>query len=76
MVWPVPSSVLCRLVAIWLGILYVDKLSIVCDIDNNECDAVDAENNLLFYDYGHWTLAGARHLGRKIVQLQVLLFVR
>ncbi len=49
-----------------LGVPYLDKLSFLCSDDLSSCDVLDADNNLLFYDYGHWTLEGARYFGAKL----------
>ena len=48
-----------------LGVPYFDKTTLVCAADGNRCDVLDGSDRILIYDYGHWTMAGARHFGQK-----------
>ena len=50
------------------AIPFLDKLPLVCSADDSRCDMLDDNNNLLFYDYGHWTLHGAKHFGAKMAR--------
>ena len=52
-------------VARTLGVPYFDKTRLVCVDDGERCDVLDREGRILFFDYGHWTMVGARHFGRK-----------
>jgi hypothetical protein len=52
------------------GVAYHDKLDLVCDDEG--CDVLDADDRLVLRDYGHWTLEGARHFGRKMVEIGFL----
>ncbi|MCP4604171.1 MAG: acyltransferase [Proteobacteria bacterium] len=51
-----------------MGVRFKDKLSFICSKDLKSCDVIDEDNNLIFFDYGHWTLEGAKHFGRKIAE--------
>jgi len=48
------------------GAQYLDKLPFMCDLATNSCDVVDANAKILYTDYGHWTLEGARYFGKRI----------
>ncbi len=50
-----------------LDIPYLDKVSFVCSEDRLACDALDEDGNVLFYDYGHWTLEGAKLFGKNMI---------
>ena len=54
--------------ALELNVDYIDKVSFICSEDRTRCDVVDREGNLLYYDYGHWTLEGAKYFGRKMIE--------
>lgn len=57
-----------RHIAAQLGIPVLDRAPFICDEDNARCDMVTPEGYKAFYDYGHFTVEGARHFGRKIAQ--------
>ncbi|SFU80040.1 Peptidoglycan/LPS O-acetylase OafA/YrhL, contains acyltransferase and SGNH-hydrolase domains [Halomonas korlensis] len=57
------------LIASSKGVPYIDKLQIACLHNKNKCFAVDKSNNLLYYDYGHYTIEGARYFGRRMMEL-------
>ena len=46
---------------------FLSKGIYICSEDYSTCPALDDNGNLLFYDYGHWTVAGAKYIGEKIV---------
>jgi len=48
------------------GISVLDLLPLICEPGTNRCDAVDENNNFLYYDSSHWTLEGARYFGAKL----------
>jgi peptidoglycan/LPS O-acetylase OafA/YrhL len=50
-----------------LGIAFFDKLPFLCSENGARCDVLDSQGDLLYYDYGHWTIEGAQHFGKKIV---------
>jgi len=47
------------------GAYYLDKLDFLCDITHQRCDVVDADGKILYTDYGHWTIEGARYFGER-----------
>ena len=51
-----------------LGVDYIDKVPFICSADQSQCDVLDADGHLLIYDYGHWTLEGAKHFGEKMIE--------
>lgn len=50
-----------------LGLGYMDKVPFLCDLALPSCDAVDGDGFLLYTDYGHWTVEGARVFGRRML---------
>ena len=50
------------------GLQYLDRVALVCRADGSSCDAVDDDGHVLYFDYGHWTLEGARYFGRKALR--------
>lgn len=48
---------------------YLEKHDFLCDDARKECDVVTDDGIKIFYDYGHYTLEGARYFGRKIHDL-------
>ena len=38
----------------------------MCDLLKKECDYVTTDGNKIFYDYGHYTLEGAKYFGKRI----------
>ena len=63
-----------RQTAAALDVTYIDRHALVCA--EPVCTIADAEGELLFYDYGHWTLAGARRFGRDLVRLPAVRALR
>jgi len=51
-----------------LNLAYVDKVPYLCNLSANACDAVDEQGNILYTDYGHWTVEGARFFGARMLQ--------
>lgn len=54
------------------GAVYLDKLGFICSADTSRCDALDGNKRLLYPDYGHWTLEGAKHFGKKMARQKLL----
>ena len=54
------------------NVRYMDKLEFLCSADRSSCDVLDDSDNLLLFDYGHWTLEGARHFGAKMAEIGFL----
>ncbi len=59
-----------------LGVLYLDKLAFLCTRDRTSCDVLDENGDLLFLDYGHWSVEGARHFGGKMAEMGFLADLR
>jgi len=49
-----------------LNIAYVDKVPYLCNADTTQCDVIDADGKILYTDYGHWSMEGARFFGERI----------
>jgi peptidoglycan/LPS O-acetylase OafA/YrhL len=47
-------------------LIYLNKEDYLCDEKNKECDYVTPSGYKIFYDYGHYTIEGAKYLGKKI----------
>jgi peptidoglycan/LPS O-acetylase OafA/YrhL len=52
--------------------LFLNKEDYMCDLSKKECDYIDENGNKIFYDYGHYTLEGAKFFGKKIYELNWL----
>ena len=53
-------------------IKYLKKQDFLCDEENNTCDVLTADGYKIYYDYGHYTLKGAKYLGEKIYNMKWL----
>jgi peptidoglycan/LPS O-acetylase OafA/YrhL len=51
------------------NLLYLDKVNAICSDDFEECEVLDSDGNIIYFDYGHWTLEGARHIGAKLIEV-------
>jgi len=51
-----------------LGMPFLDRYGLVCDDAQERCTGITPEGNAVSYDYGHWTLAGARYFGQVIAE--------
>jgi hypothetical protein len=49
-----------------LGLAYFDRRAQVCDSGDTQCQVLSEDQRLLVFDYGHWTLAGARLYGEQM----------
>ena len=49
-----------------LDLSFVDKLPYLCTDDFTSCDAISDSGRILYTDYGHWSMAGARLFGERI----------
>ncbi len=54
------------------GIVILDKTDFICDMNAKTCDGVTDDGYKSFYDYGHFTLEGARYFGRRIQEINWL----
>lgn len=50
------------------GALFLDKYGLICRDEEKECFGVTENGEKIFYDYGHFTLEGAKFLGKRIVE--------
>lgn len=50
-----------------LGVPFVDKVPYLCDVPNDTCDVIDADGKLLYTDYGHWSVEGAKYFGQRMM---------
>lgn len=49
-----------------LDLAYVDKLPYLCNAEKTTCDVIDDDGKILYTDYGHWSMEGARYFGERI----------
>ena len=47
------------------GLIYLDKEQYLCDQARRRCLGITADFRKTFYDYGHYTIDGAREFGRR-----------
>ncbi|MEJ8574834.1 acyltransferase family protein [Microbaculum marinum] len=56
-------------------VTFVAREPLICP-QEDACFAFDEAGRLLFYDYGHWTLDGARFFGNRMVDEGILEFLK
>lgn len=49
--------------------VYLDKWDYACEAEHHQCYALNEDGYPLHYDYGHYTVEGAKFIGRRIVEL-------
>ena len=49
-----------------LGWPIVERLSLGCSSDGDQCDFFNSDGLSYYSDYGHWTIAGAKFFGQKL----------
>jgi len=49
------------------SIKFLNKYEIICNSEMKQCEGVTPDGYKAFYDYGHWTLEGAKYFGRRMV---------
>jgi len=47
---------------------YFDKVPLICNDKNETCVAFTEDGHKIFQDYGHWTLDGAKFLGKRLAE--------
>jgi len=68
---PVPSVLInMRDFARWHGASYIDRTYYYCK--DKGCPVLDEDGQLLIVDYAHLTLAGARYLGQRLLEVKAL----
>ena len=65
----VPVNQDVRRIASEMGVKFLDKSQFICDDKNQTCDGITPDGFKSFYDYGHYTLKGAKHFGKRIHEL-------
>ena len=50
-----------------LGLPFFDKLKHACELQRRKCKVVDDNGDILYLDYGHWSVEGAAYLGSKML---------
>lgn len=48
------------------NVAFLDRRALVCDTEAERCTAVTPNMQATIYDYGHWTIAGARYFGQRM----------
>ncbi|RLJ36203.1 peptidoglycan/LPS O-acetylase OafA/YrhL [Litoreibacter meonggei] len=56
------------LVTTYPEVSYIEKSGFICDSGLEYCESVTDRGDAIYYDYGHWTLPGARYLGRRMLE--------
>ena len=51
-----------------LKVSFFDKVKLVCDNEKNVCSAFTDDGYKTLFDYGHWTLEGAKLFGSRLVE--------
>jgi hypothetical protein len=50
------------------NVLYMKKSDFLCDLAMKVCDGITDDGYKVFYDYGHFTIEGARFFGKKMYE--------
>ena len=53
-----------------LNLIFLNKFDYVCDYNQKTCDGITNQGKKIFFDYGHYTLDGAKYFGEKIHKIQ------
>ncbi len=48
------------------NILFLNREDYMCNLEKKECDYLTNDGHKIFYDYGHYTLEGAKYFGEKL----------
>ncbi len=51
------------------NIEYFDPFEFMCDIKNRKCDFLTNNGEKIYYDYGHFSIEGAKYFGKKMYNL-------
>ena len=57
-----------------LKIGYLDRFDYSCNLNRKECDFFTENEEKIYFDYGHYTLEGAKYFGKKIYEMNWLKF--
>jgi peptidoglycan/LPS O-acetylase OafA/YrhL len=47
----------------------LDPFDFMCDLKNHKCDFITDNGEKIYYDYGHFSLEGAKYFGKKMYNL-------
>ena len=50
-------------------IMFLDPTDYTCNLINKKCEIFTDKNEKIYWDYGHYTLEGAKYFGKKIKKL-------
>ena len=51
---------------------FLNHVELICEVSKKKCKFLTNEGKKIFYDYGHYTIDGAKFLGKKIFDLNWL----
>jgi peptidoglycan/LPS O-acetylase OafA/YrhL len=54
------------------NVIYLNQVELICKNISQKCNYFTEDNKKIFYDYGHYTLEGAKYLGKKIYEINWL----
>ena len=55
-----------------LDAVFLDKEEVLCDQEEQLCFGLTSDNHKSFYDYGHYSLQGAKYFGRRAARIDWL----
>ena len=61
------TNVALKLKSEELDLDYIEKIDLICNKEKTSCDVLDSSGKLLYTDYGHWSVEGAVHFGKKML---------
>tara|TARA_B100000989_G_scaffold164702_1_gene123131 strand:- start:212 stop:2215 length:2004 start_codon:yes stop_codon:yes gene_type:complete len=51
---------------------YINPFDFMCDLKNKKCDFLTTDGFKIYYDYGHFSLEGAKYFGEKLIKSKLL----
>ena len=52
------------------NIKFLNKEDFLCDLSQKKCDFITPNGYKIYWDYGHYTLEGAKYFGKKIFEMK------
>ena len=54
------------------NVTHLNQVELICKNITQKCNYLTENDKKIFYDYGHYTLEGAKYLGKKIYEINWL----
>lgn len=57
-----------KVIAKQMSVSFIDKYDLICNTSERKCDGITPDGYKSFFDYGHYTLEGAKYFGKQIYE--------